>query len=49
LTILGEADDANARAAEACRKRWFDANREVFLCHSLIGSDLNDMRGRAAS
>jgi CHC2 zinc finger/Toprim domain len=49
LTIHGEADDANAKV-EACRKRWSDAGREVILCHSMIGSDLNDViRGRAAS
>lgn len=48
LTIFGETDGANARAVEACRDRWARAGREVTVNHPLIGSDLNDVRGRAA-
>jgi putative DNA primase/helicase len=48
LTIFGETDEANARAVEACRARWAGAGREVTINHPLIGSDLNDVRGRAA-
>ena len=48
LTVFGETDAANARAIEACRARWVDAGREVIVTH-LIGSDLNDVRGRTAS
>jgi hypothetical protein len=47
LTILGENDDANIRAAETCRARWAEAKREVLVLEPLVGSDFNDvMRGR---
>jgi putative DNA primase/helicase len=44
LTILAETDDsgANARAVQACGKRWFDAGREVILVTPNIIGDLND-------
>ena len=40
LVILGEHDEANRRATEACSKNWSD--RRVFLSLPTIGKDFND-------
>jgi putative DNA primase/helicase len=49
LTILGEHDDANARAIQACGARWHDAGREVLVTKPFRGKDLNDvLKGDAA-
>jgi hypothetical protein len=42
LTICGEHDVANARAVEACGRRWRQAGREVRIIRALAGKDLND-------
>jgi putative DNA primase/helicase len=47
LTILGEHDDANARAVEACGTRWYDAEREVLITKPFRGKGLNDAIQRA--
>jgi len=48
LTFLREHDAANARAAEACGKRWTAAQRQVFNAWPTVGKDLNDsIRGSA--
>jgi hypothetical protein len=41
LTIFGENDSANKRAAQACGKRWLEAGREVLTAWDEVG-DLND-------
>jgi hypothetical protein len=43
LTILGEDDEANHRAAEECARRWLAAGREVYRATSTIGGDMNDL------
>jgi hypothetical protein len=42
LTILGEHDDANARAVETCGTRWATAGREVHVAKPKVGKDIND-------
>ncbi len=42
LTILAERDDANARAVEACARRWHAAGREVIVVEPKSGNDIND-------
>jgi len=42
LMILAENDEANARAAETCAMRWYDAGRDVFINRPTRGNDLND-------
>jgi putative DNA primase/helicase len=44
LTILTETDDggANARAVQACGKRWLDAGCEVIVVKPNVFGDLND-------
>jgi hypothetical protein len=48
LTLLAERDEANARAVEACARRWHAAGREVIVVEARIGSDLNDALQGAA-
>jgi putative DNA primase/helicase len=48
LTILGENDDASAKAVEACGERWHAAGRIVLINRAAFGKDLNDaLRGAA--
>jgi len=48
LTILAENDPTNAKAVEACARRWHAAGREVIVIEPKIGSDMNDaLRGAA--
>ncbi len=48
LTLLAENDPTNAKAVEACARRWHAAGREVIVIEPRIGSDLNDaIRGAA--
>jgi len=50
LTILAENDatGTNAKAVEACARRWHAAGREVIVIEPKIGSDMNDaLRGAA--
>jgi hypothetical protein len=42
LTLLRENDEANSRAAEACRGRWVEAGRDVASIWPVVGNDLND-------
>jgi len=42
LRILGEIDDANAKAARFCGRRWRRAGRNVVRLLPEIGQDLND-------
>jgi putative DNA primase/helicase len=42
LRLLGEHDNANARAVELCAQRWHSAGRRVQVVMPDIGSDLND-------
>jgi len=44
LTLLCETDDsgANARAVEACERRWLDAGREVLRATPAFNGDMND-------
>jgi putative DNA primase/helicase len=42
LTLLRERCDVNARAAEACVRRWIAAGREVFNIWPTAGKDIND-------
>jgi hypothetical protein len=43
LTLLRENDEANSRAATACRLRWIEAKRDVASIWPAVGKDLNDM------
>jgi putative DNA primase/helicase len=48
LTILGENDDASAKAVEACGEPWHGAERIVLINRAAYGKDLNDsLRGLA--
>jgi hypothetical protein len=48
LTILGENDEASAKAVQACGERWHAAGRIVLINRAAYGKDLNDaLRGTA--
>ena len=49
LTLLGEHDDASARAVAACAERWAAAGAEVFINRPIGGKDLNDVIGGHAA
>jgi hypothetical protein len=48
LTILGENDDASAKAVQACGERWHAAGREVLINRPIGAKDLNDVIKGAA-
>jgi putative DNA primase/helicase len=48
LRLLAENDDANAKAIEACGRRWYEAGRTVEIVRPNIRcNDMNDLLRRA--
>lgn len=43
LTIVGEADEANARAVRECARRWVTADVDVSVLEPVGGGDANDV------